>query len=422
MRTRAARLYQAGDIRVEEFNLPDIREDEILAKVVSDSLCMSTYKAAVQGSAHKRVPESIGEHPVIMGHEFSGVVVKSGSRWRERYPEGMKFTVQPNINYLGKGYAPGYSFEYFGGNAEYIIIPREVMEGGFFLEYRGDAFYCASLAEPMSCIIAAFHESFRPKAGTHTMEMGTVPGGAMALLAGAGPMGLGAVDYALHMENPPSLLVVTDIDSRRLERAAEVLSPSHAEELGVKLVYVHVPSANHPVEYLRSLSSGRGFDDVFVFAPVEEVVEMGDRLLAQNGCLNFFAGPVDPGFSGKVNFFNVHYAGTRITGTSGGLTSDMQEALDLSGRGVINPSVMITHVGGLSCAAEATLQLPKIPGGKKLIYTHADMELTALDDLDDAASSDPRYRDLADAVKRNSGLWSAEAEEILLSQFARRDQ
>ena len=29
----------------EDFELPEIKDDEILAKVVSDSICMSSYKA-----------------------------------------------------------------------------------------------------------------------------------------------------------------------------------------------------------------------------------------------------------------------------------------------------------------------------------------------------------------------------------------
>ena len=45
MKTKAVRLYGKDDLRLEEFELPAIREDEILARVVSDSICMSSYKA-----------------------------------------------------------------------------------------------------------------------------------------------------------------------------------------------------------------------------------------------------------------------------------------------------------------------------------------------------------------------------------------
>jgi len=39
-------------------------------------------------------------------------------------------------------------------------------------------------------------------------------------------------------------------------------------------------------------------------------------------------------------------------------------------QGTLNPVFMITHVGGLNAVPETTINLDKIPGGKKLIYTH----------------------------------------------------
>ena len=54
MKTKAIRLYGENDLRLEEFELPTITADEVLIRVVSDTLCTSTYKAVRQGSAHKR--------------------------------------------------------------------------------------------------------------------------------------------------------------------------------------------------------------------------------------------------------------------------------------------------------------------------------------------------------------------------------
>ena len=45
LKTKAVRIYGANDLRLEEFDLPEMQDDEILAKVVSDSICMSSYKA-----------------------------------------------------------------------------------------------------------------------------------------------------------------------------------------------------------------------------------------------------------------------------------------------------------------------------------------------------------------------------------------
>ena len=84
MKTKAVRIYAANDLRLEEFELPEMGEDEILAKVISDSVCMSTHKAAIQGAAHKRVPNDIAEHPTIMGHEFCGEILAVGKKWQDQ--------------------------------------------------------------------------------------------------------------------------------------------------------------------------------------------------------------------------------------------------------------------------------------------------------------------------------------------------
>ncbi len=419
MKTRAVRLYGKKDLRVEEFDLPAIKEDEILAKVISDSLCMSSYKAAIQGSDHKRIPNDVAEKPVIIGHEFAGEIVEVGERWSEQFNAGDKFAIQPALNYpdgpVGILGAPGYSYQYLGGNATYVIIAKEVMEMGCLLVYKGPGYYPASMAEPYSCVIGAMHANYHIKPGTYVHDMEIVDGGKMALLAGVGPMGLAAISYVLNREgNKPSLLVVTDIDQVRLDRAAHLYSPDYAKERGVELHYVNTGSGSDPVALIREINGGEGYNDVFVFAPVSQVIEQADQLLAFDGCLNFFAGPADTSFSASLNFYNVHYAFTHIVGTSGGNTDDIKESLDLMEKG-LDPSGLITHIGGLDAVPEATLNLPGIPGGKKLIYNHLEMPLTAISDFRVLGETDPLFKALADISDRHNGLWSLEAEELLLS-------
>lgn len=418
MKTKAIRLYGEKDLRLEAFDLPEIRDNEILAKIVSDSICMSSYKAASQGTLHKRIPKNIAEAPIIIGHEFCGEIVQVGAKWASQFKTGDKFSIQPALNDpngpVGILSAPGYSYRYIGGDAQHIIIPAAVMEHNCLLPYSGEAFYDGSLAEPMSCIVGGFHANYHTKPGSYVHEMGIVEGGATAILAGVGPMGLGAIDYAIHSERRPALLVVTDIDNARLARAASIFTEKEAAANGVKLIYVNTAEEGKGVEYLKSLTpGGEGFNDVFVYAPVRPVVEQADKLLCFDGCLNFFAGPTDPAFKAEFNFYNVHYAATHVVGTSGGNTDDMRESLKMMAEGRLNPSVMITHIGGLDAVIETTLHLPQIPGGKKLIYTGISMPLTALNDL--AGSDDPVLKTLATIVEKKNGLWSAEAESYLLA-------
>lgn len=416
MKTRAVRLYGKNDLRLEEFELPPVGEDQILVRIVSDSICMSSHKAALQGEDHKRVPKDVAKNPVIIGHEFCGDILAVGSKWQDQFAPGQKFSIQPAMNYQGKLDAPGYSYQYIGGDMTYGIVPNEVMETGCLLRYDSDTYFYGSLAEPVSCIVGAFHANYHTQNGSYVHHMGIVEGGNCIILAGAGPMGLGAVDYAVHGPRKPKLLVVTDIDEARLQRAATLITPESAERQGVKLVYVN--TANLDAEsYLRGLTGGEGYHDVFVFAPVRPVVELGDKLLSRDGCLNFFAGPTDPSFSAMFNFYNVHYASTHVVGTSGGNTDDMIEAIDLMTKGLLNPAAMITHIGGMNAVIDTVLNLPKIPGGKKLIYTHIDMPLVAIADFEKLGEKEPLFARLAEIVKQNNGLWCGEAEKVLLAHY-----
>ncbi len=416
MKTKAVRIYGVDDLRLEEFELPEIRDDEILARIVSDSICMSSHKLAMQGAKHKRVRHDLTTNPVIIGHEFCGVIEKVGSRWAGKFKEGAKFAIQPALNYQGTLWAPGYSYEHIGGDATYVIIPREVMEMDCLLEYKADNFFMGSLSEPVSCIVGAFHAQYHTTGGSYVHEMGIVEGGSLALLAGVGPMGLGAIDYAIHNPRKPGRLVVTDIDDARLARAAALLPPEEAKKNGVELIYVNTKDVADPVAHLKQLNGGKLYDDVFVFAPVKPVVEMGDRLLGHDGCLNFFAGPTDTAFAADFNFYNVHYESHHLVGTSGGNTADMVESLEMMASGLLNPVFMITHVGGLNAVPETTVKLDKIPGGKKLIYTHKKLDLLAITDFAERGKSDPFYAALAEICARHGMLWNKEAEDYLLAK------
>ena len=423
MKTKAIRLHGVNDLRLDEFDLPEMRDDEILAKVVSDSICMSSHKLAMLGAGHKRVRHDLGREQPIVGHEFCGIIQKVGAKWAGQFKEGDQFAIQPALNYPGADglptlWAPGYSYTNIGGDATYIVIPNEVMETGSLLEYSSNNFFQGSLAEPVSCVVGAFHAQYHTVNGSYVHSMGIVEGGSMALLAGVGPMGLGAIDYAIHNPRKPSRLVVTDIEESRLARAAQLLSVEEAKKNGVELMYVNTKAISDPVEHLKSLNDGKLFDDVFVFAPVKPVVEMGGRLLGRDGCLNFFAGPTDTSFSADFNFYNVHYESHHIVGTSGGNTDDMKESLAMMQKGLLNPVFMITHVGGLDAVAKTTIELDKIPGGKKLIYTHKKLPLTAIADFASAGERDPFFAALDEMCQRHNGMWNAEAEKYLLENAA----
>ncbi|MDR0362007.1 MAG: zinc-binding dehydrogenase [Planctomycetota bacterium] len=418
MLTRAVRLYGANDLRLEEFELPEIKDDEILAKVVCDSICMSTYKLFIQGKAHKRCPRDVDVNPVIIGHEFAGDIVKVGKKWAGEFAPGEKFAQQPALNYKGSLASPGYSYPYFGGACTHCVIPREVMELGCLLHYDGESYFDASLAEPMSCIIGGYNAMYHTNKVNYEHAMGVRKDGAVLILGGAGPMGLGAAEYPLSLDDKPRLVVVTDVDADRLARAGELIPEEAARKAGVRVLFVNPRDHEDQYEYLRELTGGAGFDDVFVYVPIRELAELGDRLMAFDGCMNFFAGPSDKNFGAMINLYNCHYTGTHVMGTTGGNADDLKEALALSSERKIRPALMVTHIGGMNSIAGATANLPSIPGGKKLTYTQFDMPLTAIADFAELGAGDPLYARLADSCAGHGGLWNAEAESILLGRFA----
>ena len=412
MKTRAARLYGANDARLEEFELRPITSGEILIKIISDSVCMSTHKTILQGANHLRVPDNVAEHPIILGHEFCAEVVEVGEKWKDEFSIGDKVAMPPVLSYLGGYETVGYSFEDIGGVSTYSIVYEHILDNNFLIKLNSDSYFNGSLIEPASCVIRGYKanlhldENYNPVAGIK-------PGGKVAILAGCGPMGLVAIDIALHGNVKPSMVVVTDIDQTRLDRAASIFSAEKAKEDGITLIF----ALTSDKEELMDISGGKGFDDVFVYAPVPAVVELGDAILGFDGCLNFFAGPLDKKFSANFNFYNVHYAQHHVTGTSGSTPEDMRDIVNLIGENRLDPSVMITHIGGIDAAIDTTVNLPNITGGKKLIYTHIELPLTALSDFEKLGETDERFKVLDELVKTNNGLWCTEAEKYLLQNF-----
>jgi len=412
MKTKAVRLYGEQDLRLEEFQLPRLKDGEILIKIISDSVCMSTYKTAKQGAKHLRVPDNVAENPVIIGHEFCAEVVEVTDKHKDAFRVGDKVVMPPVLSYLGGMQTVGYSFGEIGGVSTYSIVREHVIENGYLIKIDSDSYFNGSLIEPASCVIRGY------KANLHLDQelnpyTNIKPGGKVAILAGCGPMGLVAIDIALHGDVKPSLVVVTDLSVERLERAKQLFPPEDAQKDGIELKFV----ASSDKKELLELSGGSGYDDVFVYAPVSAVVELADEILGFDGCLNFFAGPIDQKFSAKFNFYNVHYAQHHVVGTSGSTTGDMKDIVRLIGEKRITPAVMITHIGGIDAAIDTTLRLPEIPGGKKLIYTHINLPLTEIKAFEELGKKDERFKTLHEIVQKNNGLWCAEAEKYLLSNF-----
>jgi len=84
-----AKMLRPGQIVFEDVALPNIKDDEVLIKVMKIGICGSDIHVY-----HGKHPYT--SYPVIQGHEFSGKVVKTGKKVK-KIKEGDKVVVQPQV-------------------------------------------------------------------------------------------------------------------------------------------------------------------------------------------------------------------------------------------------------------------------------------------------------------------------------------
>ena len=413
MNTKAIRLYGADDIRLEEFDLPEITEDEVLIRVVTDSVCASTYKAIRQGPAHKRVPVDVAEKPIIIGHEMCGEIVEVGENVKKDWRPGQKVVVQPALK-LPSGYDPGYSYPYIGGNTQYAVVPKIVLERGCLLPYEGESYFAGSLAEALGCCIRGYKGLYHTDYSNYIRTDGAKKNGRIAILGGAGPMGIGCVELAAGYAGVFQV-VVTDINQERLDYAAKMTASG---KQNIDLRFVNTGGMEASADHLLEISDG-GFDDVFVMVPVPELFSMAEKICREDGCINFFAGPPVHDMPGSLNLYRVHYDGIHVVGTAGSIPEDMADVLNLIAEEKINAGALVSHILGLRAVPETLFAMEKPSGAKKVCYNELDIPLIAIADLPELGKTDAMYARLADIVRDHGGMWCAEAEKYLLEHAPR---
>ena len=411
MKTKGVRLYGASDIRFEEFEIPSPAAGEVLIKVICDSVCASTYKAVKQGTAHKRVPPTVAEKPIIIGHELCGEIIEVGENLKNEWKVGQKIVIQPALK-LESGYDPGYSYQYVGGNTQYATVPEIVLERGCLIPYEGDCFFKGSLVESLGCVLRGFKGFYHTDYTNYVRTDGAKVGGKLAILGGAGPMGIGAIDMAIGYAGV-SQVVVTDLNADRLAFAEKQYSPEKAKSLGAELIYLNTSDVEDVKSKLLEISGG-GFDDVFVMVPVPALFTLAEEICGEDGCVNFFAGPPIHNMQGSLNLYRVHYSGIHVVGTAGSIPIDTVDTIKLIEEDKINPGAIVSHILGPRAVVDTIFAMEKPNGAKKVCYNHIDIPLVAIDDLPELGKTDPLYKALADIVAKNGGIWCPEAEEYLL--------
>lgn len=243
---KALVAYGKGDYRYEEnYPVPECGDDDIIIKTEACGICAGDLKC-LDGAARFWGDEknsSWVRPPFIPGHEFLGIIVKTGknvSSWKEgervcaeqivpcgecRFcKSGRYWMCQPHATF-------GFQRENNGGMAEYVRYPKTAI-----IHRIPDSMPVekALLVEPYAC-------------SKHAVDRAAITNEDVVVISGAGTLGLGMVTYA-RMKNPRKLIVL-DLKKERLEKA---------KEFGADCVWN--PSELDVVDEIMKLTDGYGCD------------------------------------------------------------------------------------------------------------------------------------------------------------------
>lgn len=380
---RAVRLHGRGfeSISVDEVPVPEPNDNQLLARVDAAGVCSSILKLVAQGSEHTFINGwDMQRHPIILGDEGCLTIVKAGQNVATRYPLGKRYATQPAVNHPpinhreryrnnGEGMykvAIGYSLP--GHMAEYMLITEETIAADCLLPLPSDSipFFAGALCEPLSCVISAqtrhLHIHQQSPSAPRVPHLGLLTGG-ITIIIGAGPMGRMHAEAALRFR--PKHLLIVDLLEERLLWLKKNLTDK-ARQAGTEL---HAVPPNTARDLLRTLSNGKGADDIIAAVGNRKVQTECQEWLAQGGVLNLFGGLKRGEHVIELDTLRVHYDEIKLCGSSGGSPADVIEALRMVATNEVNPGAHLDMVGSLDKFPEALDLIQRaVVEGKIVLY------------------------------------------------------
>ena len=320
----ALRFYAPEDLRLENVPEPTCGTDEVKIRVKNCSTCGTDVK--IRKNGHQNLTP-----PRIIGHEIAGEVVEVGSGVAGDWKPGDRVQVIAAVpcgkcHECRKGWMAvcqsqtSVGYQYDGGFAEYMIVPREVLAvDGMNRIPDGVGFAEASAAEPFACAINAQE------------QLGIEPGDDVVIF-GAGPIGCMHVRIVRGVHGAGRIILV-DINSERLKMSADAVQPD---------VVINASEVNI-VEEILKLTGGRGADVVITATPANITQEQAVSMAARNGRISFFGGlpKTNPTITLDSNL--VHYRQLHIHGANGSAPEHNRRALDYIASGEVPVADLITR-------------------------------------------------------------------------------
>lgn len=332
---RAARLYAAGDLRVEQVPDPKPGAGEALVRIHASGVCPSDIRSYTGVKPVRR--------PWTPGHEIAGVIAELGPDAPEPWAVGDRVAVDwrgvcGRCRQCERGaanFCENVVSYPIAGFADFTAMPLRQ------LRRLPDevSFDAASFCEPLACVLNAHHAI-------------PVPLGADVLIVGAGPIGL------LH----------TQVAARRggrvvvLDRIAERLETARA--CGAHDVVLAGDDGG--AAEVRRLTGGYGPDAVVVTVGIPGVIQTALTMAGRNATVNLFAG-THPKGTIAVNPDIPHYDQVRINGSHDFTPYDFSTALRLLRLGMVDVEPLISHRFDLADITKAFETTRSQAGLKSLI-------------------------------------------------------
>jgi L-iditol 2-dehydrogenase len=342
---KAAVFYGPNELKLEEVNKPEIDQYEVLVRVKASAVC-GTDVRIYEGKKTKGV-----RTPSIIGHELVGTIEAVGAEVKDFFV-GDRVGVMPVIP-CGKCYyclngrenvcanRTAIGYEYDGGFAEYVRIPRTALNAGNLVKIPDHiSFEQAVVTEPLACCLNGQRKA--------NVKMGDV-----VVVIGGGPIGLMHVQLA-KITGAKSVILSEPIDHRR------------EKGLIAGANYAIDPTKESLEDLVLSQTDGLGADVVIMAIGVPFLVNSSANLLKKGGTLNLFAG-FTKGVLSEIDPNVIHYNEININGTSALTRADYHKSLSLIASGQINTEVITTTGYSLEDIEQAIADVKNGNGMKTII-------------------------------------------------------
>ena len=318
MKMKAVRYYAPNDIRYEETKIPELQEGEILVKVEAALTCGTDVKTFRRGH-----PVLIKKTPSGFGHEFSGIVeridekvtnVKVGDRvvcansapcGECFYCKKEEYELCENLNLLNGAYA------------QYIVIPKRIVEKNTLIIPSNITFAQAAFAEPLSNVM-------------HGIAKTPIKKGDVVGVMGIGPIGL---MFALLAKLKGAKVIALGRNPLKLKLAKDF---AHAD------VVIDITKFEDPTEIIMShTTEGRGLDVAIECVGLPQMWEKMFNLVRKGGYVHFFGGCAS-GSSVNLDTKRLHYDEVKIISSFHHTPKYFRQALELIANGEIEVDKLIT--------------------------------------------------------------------------------